>query len=228
VDGDGMAELARRLQVFREVMSGTDSTLDLMALTLSAVLQPRLDIPAGLSELDQIADACRDRSRDGVVRSLVDECGFRGDEVDYHGWQNSCLDRVVARRRGMPITLSIVTIEVGRRLGVELVGVGLPGHFLVGDPNDPNWFADPFHGRTGMSRSDCQRLVASLGAGGWRDSFTEPTPDRLVIARILNNLRATCERRDDRLRLAIVMRLRTMQQLGDRPGDVRRASAILN
>ncbi len=223
-----MAELARRLQVFHEVMSGAASTLDVMALTLSAALQPRLDVPAVLSELDQIADACRDRSRDGVVRYVVDECGFRGDEVDYHDWQNSCLDRVVARRRGMPITLSILTIEVGRRLGFGLVGVGLPGHFLVGDPNDPNWFADPFHGRTGMSRSDCQGLIASLGAGAWRDSFIDPTPAPLVIARMLNNLRATCEQRDDRLRLAIVMRLRAMHQLGDRPGDARRAGAVLN
>jgi hypothetical protein len=229
VEGDGMSDLARRLQAFHDAMAAPGSTLDVMALTLSAALQPRLDVTAVLSELDDIAAPCRDRSRDGVVRYLVEVCGFRGDQADYHDWQNSCLDRVVTRRRGMPITLSVLTIEVGRRLGVGLVGVGLPGHFLVGDRNDSNWFADPFHGRTGLNRSDCQVLVASLGADAWRDSFTDPTPDRLVIARILNNLRATCERRDDRLRLAMVMRLRSMMgELGDRPDDAYRAGAILN
>ena len=229
VQGDGMSDLALRLQVFHDAIAAPGSTLDVMALTLSAALQPGLDVTAVLSELDNLADPCRDRSRDGVVRYLVEVCGFRGDQVDYHDWQNSCLDRVVARRRGMPITLSVLTIEIGRRLGVDLVGVGLPGHFLVGDPNDSNWFADPFHGRTALSRSDCQALVASIGAGAWRDSFTDPTSHRLVIARILNNLRVTCERRDDRVRLAIVMRVRSlMGELGDRPDDAYRAGAILN
>ena len=108
----------------------------------------------------------------------------------------------------MPITLAVVAIEVARRVGVRLAGVGLPGHFLVGDPDDPGWFADPFHGRTDLRRDDCRNLLVRLGVQRWSNSYLEAVPPRLVVARILNNLRASCERRGDGLRLAIVMQAR--------------------
>ena len=129
----------------------------------------------------------------------------------------------------MPITLSIVAVEVGRRLGVGLVGVGMPGHFVVGDGGDSDWFADPFNERTGLSRQDCRALYLSMGGSSWNDAMLDPTPDRLIVIRVLNNLRAACERNGDAVRLAIVMQLR--QQLSELAAEGERAkwaTAILN
>lgn len=224
-----MRALAHRTASVQSALASPGSHLDQMALAASAVLQPRLDVASVLAELDEIAGGCVDRTRDGVIRYLADECQFAGDHTDYHDWQNSCLDRVIRRRRGMPITLSIVAIEVARRLGVELVGVGMPGHFLVGDRRDSEWFADPFSGASGLGPDDCRRKLEQMGAGTWHRSMLEPTPSRLIIVRVLNNLRASCERAGDLQRLALVMRLRSViAEAADRPDALRRAISVWN
>jgi len=198
----------QRIAPFADAVIRPDATLDEMTLLLSKALQPDLDVLGVMTELDVLAADCPTPTRDGVMRFLRDDAGFAGDAVEYHRWENSCLDRVIARREGMPITLAVVAIEVARRVGVRLAGVGLPGHFLVGDPDDPGWFADPFHGRTDLRRDDCRNLLVRLGVQRWSNSYLEAVPPRLVVARILNNLRASCERRGDGLRLAIVMQAR--------------------
>jgi regulator of sirC expression with transglutaminase-like and TPR domain len=229
MDDDRMRALARRLARMQELLASPHAHLDEMALSVSAVLQPRLDTGSVVAELDHLAAGCTDATRDGVVRFLAHECGFAGDQSEYHDWQNSCLDRVVARRRGMPITLSIVTIEVARRLGVPLVGVGLPGHFLVGDRDDPEWFADPFRGVSGLDVDDCRRLLRSIGASRWHPALVAPTPNRAVIVRILNNLRVSCDGRNDEQRLAMVMRMRAVvAEADDDPLGLRRATSVWN
>jgi regulator of sirC expression with transglutaminase-like and TPR domain len=229
VEADPAWELSRRVDRFRQAMSNPGAALDEMALALSVALQPALDITASLGELDALAAACGEPTRDGVMRHLLETCGFRGDDVDYHSWENSCLDRVLARRRGMPITLAVASMEVARRVGVPLVGVGMPGHFLIGDPHDTNWFADPFSSRIGLDGDDCRDLLRGLGRGHWSPHFLEPTPPRLIITRMLNNLRVSCEQRGDAVRLAIVMRLRAMMpELNDALIDRRRSAAALN
>ena len=145
---------------FAQAIAEPGATLDEMTLALSSALQPDLDLIGALAALDQLAADCPTPTRDGVIHHLFGSELFVGDRRDYHRWQNSCLDLVVERRRGMPITLAVVGIEVARRVGVGLAGVGLPGHFLIGDPNDPDWFADPFHGRSGMQRDDCRKIEA--------------------------------------------------------------------
>ncbi len=197
-----------RIAPFADAVIRSCATLDEMALLLSKALQPELDVLGVMTELDVLAADCPTPTRDGVLRFLRNDAGFTGDRIEYDRWENSCLDHVIARRQGMPITLAVVTIEVARRVGVQLTGVGLPGHFLVGDPGDRNWFADPFHGRTDLSRDDCRNLLVRLGVQRWSNSFLEPVPPRLVVARILNNLKSSCERRSDGLRLAIVMQAR--------------------
>lgn len=221
-------DLAERVRRFREAIDG-DSDLDAMAMAVSAALQPGLDVRSALDQVESLAASCPDPSRDGVMAHLFGPGRFEPDTVDYHSWRNSCLDQVVLRRRGMPITLCVVAIETARRLRVPLVGIGLPGHFLVGDATDPTWFADPFHARTGLGVAHCRAIAADAGVQRWDDRFLVPTPDRLIIARILNNLRGTCQQRGDRVRLAIVMALRAaMPELADPPEDLRRAAAVLN
>ncbi len=217
------------MEPFADAVLSVEATLDELTLLLSKALQPDLDVLGVMTDLDMLAADCPTPTRDGVIRFLVGEAGFRGDRREYHRWQNSCIDHVLADRSGMPITLSVVAIEVARRLGVRLVGVGLPGHFLVGDPKDPRWFADPFNGRTDLTRDDCRNLLVIQGVSRWSDRFLEPSPSRHVVARILNNLKLSCERRDDPVRLAIVMHARqALPEFADEHGDAVMALAALN
>lgn len=221
--------MVERVRPFVEAVDRPDAELDELTLLLSSALQPDLDVLGVRTELDVLAADCPTPTRDGVLRFLVGEAGFRGDHGDYHRWENSCLDHVIARRTGMPITLAVVAIEIARRVGVRLAGVGMPGHFMVGDPDDPRWFADPFHGHTDLRRDDCRNLLVRLGVERWSDRYLEPTTPRLIVARILNNLKASCLRRDDGVRLAIVMQARrAFPEFAEEQREAHEALARLN
>ena len=218
-----------RVAPFADALATDRPTLDDLTVSISKVLQPELDTIGVLAELDLLAAECPTPTREGVMQHLFGSGLFEGDRTDYHHWQNSSIDHVLRTHRGMPITLAIVAIEVARRVGVGLAGVGMPGHFLVGDPADPGWFADPFHGRSGLSRDDCRALMVSMGMSRWSERFLQTIPPRLVAARILNNLKFSCERHSDEVRLAIVMQARQlMPELGDDAAEAQLALAILN
>lgn len=224
-----MSEVVQQVQPLVDAVSAERPALDELAVAISQLLQPELDTIGVLAELDLLAAECPTPTRDGVMQHLFGSGRFVGDRDEYHRWQNSCIDHVLRRRRGMPITLAVVAIEVARRVGVGLAGVGMPGHFLVGDPTDPAWFADPFHGRTGLGRDDCRELMVSMGMTRWSERFLQTIPPRLVAARILNNLKFACERDRDEVRLAVVMQARqTLPELGDDPDEARLALAVLN
>jgi regulator of sirC expression with transglutaminase-like and TPR domain len=110
-----------------------------------------------------------------LVSHLFGELDFRGDEADYEDPQNSRIDRVLERRRGLPILLSVVTMEVARRIGLQLEGIGFPGHFLVGTKGDLTVWLDPFAGGAMRYRQD---LVASLA----RTLGREPSPAEVTAA----------------------------------------------
>ena len=224
-----VSEVVERVEPFVRALSAEGHTLDELTVAISQILQPELDTIGVLTELDVLAADCPTPTRDGVMQHLFGSGRFEGDDAGYHRWQNSCIDHVLTVRRGMPITLAVVAIEVARRVGVRLAGVGMPGHFLVGDPADPDWFADPFHGRTGPGRQDCRALMVSKGMARWSERYLQTIPPRLVAARILNNLKFSCERHHDEVRLAIVMTARqAMPELGDDPTDAALALAVLN
>lgn len=210
---------------------GVEPPLDEAALHLAAVLQPGLDVLEWLTTLDEIAGTCPTPTRDGVVDHVCGTLGFTGDRTSYGDWRNSCLDRVLARRRGIPITLSVVVIEVARRVGVDLCGIGMPAHFLVGDTTDPDWFADPFHGGERLDRPAARELLERLTRGQvpWREDHVSPTPTRTILIRMTNNLRAGFGQRGDRVRLASVMRLRmAFPELSGELVDAVRAGSVLN
>jgi len=224
----GDFELGRSVRPLAEAMATPDTPLDVMALAVSSVLHPGLDSNAALGALDRLADDCAGLDRDAIMVHLFAGGLFRGDRRSYHDWRNSCLDQVLTRRIGMPITLAVVAIAVGRRLGVPLAGIGMPGHFLVGDPSDPDWFADPFNATAALRRIDCRRLFEA-SASGWAESFLAPTPDRQVIARVLNNLRVSCDLTGDRVRLALVMCARqTMPEFAAEAHAAEAATAVFN
>jgi regulator of sirC expression with transglutaminase-like and TPR domain len=136
--------------------------------------------------------------------------GFRGNDADYYDPRNSYLDQVLQRRVGIPITLSVVAMEVGRRLGVPMDGVGMPGHFLVRDKVDTRVFCDPFHGGRFLDTAGCERLFRATAGPDrpWFPGFLDPVPRPAIVARVLANLQGIFERGNDLARLGRVARLR--------------------
>jgi regulator of sirC expression with transglutaminase-like and TPR domain len=220
------------IEVFTSLVARSypDLPLDRTALTLAAVLRPGLDIEHALRDLDGLAASCQASDRDGVVAELFGGTRFTGDRSTYTDWRNSCLDHVLETGRGIPITLSVLLIEVARRRGIELVGIGMPAHFLVGDPHDPEWFVDAFNSGRTLDRAACEALLRDLTRDQvpWRPSHLDPVPTRAIIVRMLNNLRAGFDQRGDRVRLALVMRMwMAVPELGEDAAVVR-ALAVLN
>lgn len=150
---------------------------------------------------DEVA-ARRERSSplDAMRRVLVDAAALSGDEDDYHAPDNSRISAVVARRRGMPILLSAVWIVVGRMAGLDVRGVGMPGHFIVRLDDEPDdVFVDPFRQGRVLGVDDCRNIVRRLSGGRvrWDDSLLDPIDDRAMLVRVLRNLEASLARDDD-------------------------------
>ncbi|HZM31181.1 MAG TPA: transglutaminase-like domain-containing protein [Acidimicrobiales bacterium] len=186
---------------FAELVRGPEGRcrLDLGALLIAAHAHRDLDVDDQLARLDDLGEGCPHGGVDAVARHMFDVLDFRGDTDDYASPANSLLDVVLDRRRGIPITLSVVMIEVGRRVGVPLEGVGMPGHFLVKAPEEPGRFVDPFH-QALLDRHGCELLFRTVhGAKApFEDRFLAPVGPRAVLARMLTNLQRSFVGRGDR------------------------------
>ena len=197
---------------FGAMVAGPDAEirLDEAMLLIAAQARPELDRPAVLRALDQLADACPGPTLDHLVRHLFVDLGFSGNRDDYYDARNSYLDCVLERRLGIPISLSVLTIVVGRRVGVSLAGVAMPGHFLLRDKVDPTVFLDPFDGGTRLDVAGCARLFARLQgpAAPFDERYLEPVGHRAILSRVLANLKAIHETHGDRQALVGVLRLR--------------------
>ncbi len=178
-----------------------DIRLDCAALQLARDVYPHIEIARYTGMLDQLAERVADL-RPGLSSSLryeamrevlVDDFGLTGNTDDYYDPENSFLNRVLDRRRGVPITVSLVWMEVGRRLKWPVQGAAYPGHFLVRF-DDPERFivVDPFRNGQTLTEEDCQGLLDHCFDGKiqFRPSFLEAVGTRTILARILNNLRA--------------------------------------
>lgn len=215
---------------FVDLISGPEASLPLdeLALLIAAHARPGLDIPAERERLDDLATGVSAPTLDALRARLFVELGFSGDRADYYDPRNSYLDQVMERRAGIPITLSVLMLEVGRRIGVPLAGVSMPGHFLVRDKVDPDVFVDPFdHGRV-LDRRACEARFRALHGPGatFEPSFLEPVGARAIVARILANLDTIASARSDRTMLEWVVRLRA--SLPGAPADQhRRLASVL-
>jgi regulator of sirC expression with transglutaminase-like and TPR domain len=184
-----------------------DAPVDLFegALLVARLVDPDEDLEAARNEVAALAGRVAARTAAGELPStalaevLFVEEGFGGDEEDYDQPSNSSVAKVLARHKGMPITLSIVAIEVGRLAGLRLTGIGLPGHFIVGGPDLPEgMYLDPFDGGALHDSGGLARRLASIfgqPVAVGREAL-EPDPPRAILARVLLNLRRSYERRD--------------------------------
>jgi regulator of sirC expression with transglutaminase-like and TPR domain len=126
---------------------------------------------------------------------LFTDLGFAGNTVDYGDPDNSYLDAVLDRRLGIPITLSVLMIEVGRRLGVAVQGVGMPGHFLVG-AGAGVWY-DPFNGGIPLDDAACAERFAEIhGPAAFRREYLAPVGSLAILDRMLANLQHSLIERD--------------------------------
>ena len=200
--------------------------LDEGALLIAAHAHPDLDISGVLAELDGLAENMPSASAADVAGALFGEGGFAGNTLDYGDPRNSYLDDVLARRLGIPISLSVLMIEVGRRCGVPIYGVGMPGHFLVQAAGEPDVWFDPFHGGRQLDEAGCQELYEQLQTEPrFTPALLRAVDTRSILSRMLANLQQTFMRREPAsLAWALRLRLRIPELL---PGERRQLAGLL-
>ncbi|MDI1337272.1 MAG: transglutaminase-like domain-containing protein [Lacunisphaera sp.] len=182
---------------FRSFIRSLNYELETGALLLSRTVNPDLDVGACCTQLDALATRCREliaepataREKCRVLnRVLFHEFGLHGNADNYTDPLNSYLDQVLARRKGIPISLSIVYLLVAERVGLQLEAVALPGHFMVGcyDESVP-FFIDPFNAGVFLSAGEVFILLRK-NSGHASVSDLAPTPVREVLCRCCRNL----------------------------------------
>jgi len=200
-DGIDETKVATRARFARMVArSEPDIDLAAAAVVIAGYGRPAIDEAAVLDHIDGLAERVRIRLDDGdPVEDIVDrlhdvlyrEVGYRGPTAaEYGDPANSLLDVVVDRRIGLPISLAIVELETAWRIGLPLVGIGLPGHFIVGGPD--GLLVDPADGGRRLTPDDCQALIRRTVGDGilFHNGMLRPAGRREVLTRVLRNLRA--------------------------------------
>lgn len=201
--------------------------LDEAVLLVAKHALPGLDLAEQLARLDELAAGVEAPTVAGLRAHLVDRLGFAGDDVTYHDARNSLLPEVLDRRLGIPLTLAIVAMEVGRRCGVHLLGVGMPGHFLARPADDEDRFLDLYHGGAVLDRGGCQDIFDRLHPEApWDDAFLDPVGSHAILTRLLGNLAGAYRRSGDRRALCWVLELRLLLP-GATERDRREAAVVL-
>jgi regulator of sirC expression with transglutaminase-like and TPR domain len=196
-----VARAANRAR-FARLVARPEPEIDLAvgALCIAADDRPELDFEPSIQALDDLADRVRIRLDRGdgpevmlatLHGVLYREMGFAGPRAaEWHDARNSQLDQVLVRRIGLPITLAVIELEVGWRLGLRLQGIGMPGHFIVRAPSGT--LIDPAGGGRSLTPDDCQSLLRrSLGERVlFHPGMLRPVGRREILARMLRNLRS--------------------------------------
>ena len=185
------------------------------ALLIAAEEYEDLDVAEYLQRIDAMGAALRQRLREDISTSdalvalnryIFEELGFSGNADDYYDPRNSYLNEVIERKLGIPITLSVVYIEIGRRIGLPLQGVSFPSHFLVTCTlRDGTVVLDPFAGGASLGLEDLQERLRPIAKDVEFDERTlktllAPAAPREVFARMLRNLRGIHESKGDDLK----------------------------
>jgi regulator of sirC expression with transglutaminase-like and TPR domain len=206
---------------FAEIVSGEDEQVNLAeaALLIAAEEYPRLHVEAYLEKLDLFGDIAREQAaeaRDAInVISALNATafqllGFRGNRESYYDPRNSYLNEVIDRRIGIPITLTVVYIEVARRIGFPVKGVGLPLHFIARhEAESGDIFIDPFNEGRLLGTDACAELVTNMSGGRVeiKPEHLEPVSNKQILTRMLSNLLGIYAASDRRRALAAIERI---------------------
>ncbi len=182
---------------FRKLSSSIPGDLDLEegAFLIAEMGYPDLDIEVYQRQLLDMSSALASRLTDSMTirdkihavnHYMFNEQGFKGNANDYYDPDNTFLNRVLDRRCGIPISLSVLYLLLGQRLGLPVRGVGMPGHFLVGLETE-ELFIDCFNGGTLLSQVECSRILRESGHG-FELRFLETSTSQQILLRMLRNL----------------------------------------
>jgi regulator of sirC expression with transglutaminase-like and TPR domain len=212
-DGFLMEDSQETRKAFAALLSLPDDAIDLghASLLIAREEYPDLDVGRYLARLDEMAEEIRRRLKGGegvksqiahLNRLLFEEMGFRGNREEYYDPRNSFLNDVLDRRVGIPITLSTVYLEVGRRIGCRLAGVAFPGHFLVRSLDcDPmqDVLIDPFNRGRMLTEAECRALLLETYAGQvpFGPELLARARNREILQRMIHNLRWIYQRQRD-------------------------------
>ena len=215
-------ETIRARQSFRDIAALDEDSipLDRASLIMASEEYPDLDIRAYLRRLDTLAaraEVIIGEDRDpvnaieGINQVLFVQEGLRGNDEDYYDPRNSYLNEVLDRRLGIPISLSVIFMEIARRIGFPIEGLGFPGHFLVKHVfNDRDIIIDPFNLGRILTPNDCQELLDKIynGTVSMNASLLQPLGRRAILTRMLYNLKGVYIQREQNLKaLSIIDRI---------------------
>ena len=175
-----------------------DTDLETAAFTVALVAYPDLNVPKYSQQLDQLASQLQfavANSSDDVARAkavgryLFQELGFCGAaQNSYYDPANSFLNKVIERRVGIPVSLSVVVLLLARRLGLPIAGISFPARFLLQyQGQEDSFFLDTFDGGSILSYQDCCDLLRVMGIN-YHPRYLEPATNREIVARMLRNL----------------------------------------
>ncbi|HET9532817.1 MAG TPA: transglutaminase-like domain-containing protein [Blastocatellia bacterium] len=187
---------------FAGIVAGDDERINLAeaALLIAAEEYTHLDTNLYLEKLDRFSDQARERADlaetthdlvSALNSTLFEELGFHGNNDNYYDPRNSFLNDVIDRRTGIPITLSVVYMEVARRIGLSIKGVGFPGHFLAKyTAGGREIFVDPFNGGRLLGEAGCSELISNLSQGRkqLRPEHLAEVSNKQILTRMLSNL----------------------------------------
>jgi regulator of sirC expression with transglutaminase-like and TPR domain len=190
------------------------------ALAIARIEYPELDADHYLARLDELAARVRSSMRTNpsahevtslLSRVLFHEEGLRGNRDDYYDPRNSFLNDVLDRKLGIPITLSLVYMEVARRVGFPVAGIGMPGHFLLKhyDVLAGEIIIDAFDRGRLLDRNQCEQRLKEIYAGQLelRPEFLQPVTHRQILTRVLNNLRQIYLKQENNGKTLVVLDL---------------------
>jgi regulator of sirC expression with transglutaminase-like and TPR domain len=197
--------------------------LESAAFLIAKSAYPTLEVANYIQIIEKLAEEVRPRltPTDSPVQRihvfnqyLFEEKAFRGNRTDYYDPENSFLNRVIDRRTGIPISLSVLYLLLGMRLGLPVKGVGMPGHFLVKVVSPPPLlFVDCFNGGILLQESDCKKFLTDSGFG-FEPWYLEPSPNPLILERMLRNLLGIYQKRQEPHRVKRVNALMAILKSG--------------
>jgi regulator of sirC expression with transglutaminase-like and TPR domain len=218
---------------FQRLLAGNDrADLARIALEIGRDAYPEIDVEAYIERIDQLADRARTRFRPGsIAREILGQINwvlfieeeFRGNQEDYYDPRNSYLNEVLDRGLGIPITLSLVYAKMAERLGLNVAGVDLPLHFMLRvDDGDQTSFVDPFYGGAVYDREGCEQKLSEIAkrAVTLSDEAIEPCSSRMLISRMLRNLKVIYTKSGDLASLLPIQRRLTALNRHD-PNELR-------